>query len=112
MVVSISIAIFWKRLSTSKPAFPTYPTYPTYPRLEQMLEHVLLLLGIISVAGTRPLPANVRDDVARREWEKGQALRAQRLKLRKEERLARQQQRKNERQENRRARQQEQHDHE
>lgn len=84
----------------------------TCARLEQILEHVLLLLGILSVTATRPLPANVRDDVARREWEKGQALREQRLELRKEERLARRRQRRNERQERRGARQQERQDHE
>ncbi len=64
---------------------------------EQILEHLLILLGILSVAATRPLPANVRDDVARREWEKGQALLKERLKLRKEERIARRRQRKSER---------------
>ena len=68
-----------------------------WPRPEQILEHLLILLGILSVAATRPLPANVRDDVARREWEKGQALLKERLKLRKEERLTRRRQRKSER---------------
>ena len=73
-------------------------TCMSWPRPEQTLEHLLLLLGILSVATTRPLPANVRDEVARREWEKGQALLKERLKLRKEERLARRRLRKSERQ--------------
>ena len=67
-----------------------------------VLEHVLLLLGILSVTATRALPADVRDGVNRREWEKRQALLQQRLQLRKEERQARRQKRRKEREEKRR----------
>ena len=38
------------------------------------IEHALLLVGVVLSLGVRTLPANVRDDVNRREYEKKQAL--------------------------------------
>ena len=80
-----------------------YPVATTWSvTLMVVLEHALLLLGILSVTATRALPADVRDGVNRREWEKRQALLQQRLQLRKEERQARRQKRRKEREEKRR----------
>jgi hypothetical protein len=66
------------------------------------IEHLLLLAGILALLMSRPLPAGVRDEMARREHDKKQALLQQRLRMRKEERLALRQKKQAERQERRR----------